>query len=319
MILASEIKLYQSATVNNTSSNGGVMGSVELTGSTLFPAAQNQERITGSTTYRKVFEKIDNADNLALTNAYVFIDQYTPGQDYVVLAPATQTDTQGTMSISRWYGAGGATANAGATSITLVQDNTMTLFATGDMAVITDKVNITDETGGIEYFEVGTVAQNANTVTLQIANSYALINTYGSGTRVASTITSPTIATSVTDKVVTSATGGTFDTAWVLLDNIGAVEETYTLTFTNSTNYTLYGTRLGLLGSASISQNMGFNVYLTIHSSAFGGSFQTGDTVVFKTHPAALPLWLRRTIPANSAAYENNTFRIAFVGDTEGF
>jgi hypothetical protein len=298
------------------------MSANEITGGDIMPAAQQQERIDGSVTYRKVFEKVSSAENLALSNAYVFLMKNTPADDYITIGAGTQTDTQGTMSVARWYGSGTCTASHGASSVTLVQDSTLTLFASGDVAVITDKTDIGTESGTIEYFTVDTVSQTQNTVTLQIDNGYTLKYDYAAGSVVASTLRSSVVGTSLLNKVVTSASG-TFDGNGVLLDSVGTVYDTWTLTFTSATAFTVYGTATGLITSGSINteyatDNTSFSgsPYFTIPVTCWGGSFQLGDTVSFTTTPAALPVWVRRTIPQNCQAYENNTFTLAITGDS---
>jgi hypothetical protein len=54
--------------------------------------------------------------------------------------------------------------------------------------------------------------------------------------------------------------------------------------------------------------------YFTLNTLGWGGTWTSGNTVSFKTHPAAVPIWLRRTVPASAASLSLNTFKIRFDG-----
>ncbi|MBF0517938.1 MAG: hypothetical protein HQK97_12670, partial [Nitrospirae bacterium] len=139
----------------------------------------------------------------------------------------------------------------------------------------------------------------------QAANSYSTSNTY-----CAAALTVGDILTSADSKSITGS--GTFDMTKVTLDNSGTIDETWTCTFTSATNYTCAGTVSGNAGSGSI--NAAFtpvnpNIatkYFSIPANAWGGSWQTGNTLQFKTHPAKAPLWLKEVVPAGTTAYSEN-------------
>ena len=122
-IVASELKLYAPALVNDTTANGGVMSSTEIVGgikNNVWPDVPQAERTAGSVKYRKTFLKVANDDDLALTTARIFVETPTPGDDTVVLMTGTQTDTQAEADdYSRFYGAGAldADVSAGAGSL----------------------------------------------------------------------------------------------------------------------------------------------------------------------------------------------------------
>ena len=141
----------------------------------------------------------------------------------------------------------------------------------------------------------------------QVANNYVTTNTY-----CAVAISAGDVKTTVTDKVVVSGSGGTFDETKVTLTNLGTVEDTWTLTFTSSTNFTCAGLYEGAIGNGVISSvfsptntNTGQS-YFTIPVNAWGGTFSSGNTVTFKSHPACFPLWLKEVVPAGTSPYSHN-------------
>jgi len=309
-IIASEIKTYRSAVVNDTTSNGGrLSATVEVTGrsNSLWPDVSEAQRVAGATQYRKVFIKIDNADDLALGDVRVGLMTPTAGEDSMVLYAGTETDTQASIVTTNAYGAGtlDVSVNAAATSIdVLVEDGAVILFRDGDLIRISDKETL-DGAGSEEFVRItGTPAVNGDVVTIHLAT--ALANAYTADvTWVSSLIELGGIAPSVDNKVVTSA-AGTFNLGSVLPHNIGALSDTITLTFSSATAFTAVGTVAGALGTGNI--NSSFSPthvalsapYFTIHAAAWGGTFVNGDTVVFQTHPAAQGVWMKRVVPAGS-------------------
>ena len=128
------------------------------------------------------------------------------------------------------------------------------------------------------------------------------------------------MAGTVTNKVVTSASG-TFDETQVTVGNIGSMYQQVTLTFTSATAYTAtsdlvtFSPNTGTINSTYAPTNVGAGAaYFSIPSAALGGTFSTGNTVVFKTTPPAMALWEKRVIPVGAAAIASQTRTImAFV------
>lgn len=118
----------------------------------------------------------------------------------------------------------------------------------------------------------------------------------------------------LTDVSVVSGTGGTFDNTDVTLGNLGTVEDTWTLTFSSATNFSCSGLYEGSVGTGTISSIFapinnnegGGSSYFSIAVAAWGGTFASGDTVTFKTRPAAFPFWVKQVVPAGTEQYSNN-------------
>ncbi|MES0334900.1 MAG: hypothetical protein SFH39_00865 [Candidatus Magnetobacterium sp. LHC-1] len=112
---------------------------------------------------------------------------------------------------------------------------------------------------------------------------------------------------------MTSA-GGSFNEANVTLNNAGTVEDTFTLTFTSSSAFTCASVSEGSVGIGTTSGTFAptnpntANAYFSVPSSCFSGVWTTGDTVQFKTHPAAAPLWIKEVVPAGTSAFSENGF-----------
>lgn len=309
-ILATEIKTYRSVVVNDTASNGGrISTTVEMDGqsNSLWKDVSESQRVSGATQYRKVFIKIDNAGDLALGNVRVGLMTPTAGEDTVVLYTGTEIDTQATVVTTNAYGAGtlDVSVNAAATSIAvLVEDNAVVLFRDGDLIRISNKETLSGS-GNEEFVRVlGTPSIAGDVVTIHLAT--ALSNAYTADVSwVSSMIELGGIASSVDNKVITSL-AGTLNAASIIPHHIGSISDTITCTFSSSTVFTAVGAVAGPLGSGSINGSFSpihpaFSTpFFTIPAVAWGGTWTSGNTAVFQTHPAAKAIWMKRDVPALS-------------------
>ena len=86
MIQTEDIKLYRSFENSIYSTNGGLLTTYVLQSGSMgniFKNVTDSERLSGSTTYVKVFWKIDNVDNTSLTNVFTYMSKYTIGADFI--------------------------------------------------------------------------------------------------------------------------------------------------------------------------------------------------------------------------------------------
>jgi len=284
------------------------------------------QRVAGVTQYRKVYIKIDNVANLALQAPNVFIETITPGADIVTLFPATQIDTQvGITGTERQYGGGtlNAIASIGATTIdVLMEDPTNGIFDAGDVLRISDApdVNTVGTTEEVTIAAAG-VSITGNVATLTLTT--ALLNAYVVGNKVSAYYSPADIAASVAGFAVTSGLGA-YDTVAnpITLENKSTIEEDWTLSFTSSTAFNIVGSVSGNVGSGSIAAGAAPNnpdfamPYFTLSSAGFSGTFAASDTLTFTTHPAALPVWVKRVVPAGSASTVSNNFVLAVEGES---
>lgn len=305
----SDIKRFRATTNDDTGSNGGRMTAVEVADITgiLWPSAADAERAAGSTKYRKLFHANHNADDEAAYNVRFVLDEPTTGDDALYLFPGTATDTQSGISSPDLFGAGLLDAGV------LVNDTEIDV-AVEDGAVIifrdTEQIRIKD--GAAEEWATisGTPSVVGDIVTITLAAGLA--NAWSSGAQVSSAIEVSDLTPTVTNKVVTSA-AGTFDETDITLDNKGTIYDTWTLTFSDATNFSAAGSFKGAVGSGVIGSTFAPNnadysqPYFSIPAAAWGGTFANGDTVVFVTHPAAAGIWEKRVIPAGAASKKDNT------------
>lgn len=341
-IQASEIKWYKSSVVNDTGGNGGTLSSIEIADAVknnVWPDVPQAERASGSVKYRKTFIKVANDADLTLISPRIFVETRTPGDDSVVLMVGTQTDSQLQASgYSRFYGAADldANVNAGDTSLTVhVEEGNGVggheIFHNGDLIRISDKGNVDAVEGNTEFLRLASsaaVVWNGDQATLTLESGSSLANAYAATSgKVASVIEAADIKAGFSDWSESSVAGSYAETESPLLgDNIGTVEENWTLTFTSASNYVCNGDRLGLVGSGSIGGgpfspiNPDFNKpYFTLQdgSPPWSGSWSVADTIIFSTHPAAVAVWEKRTVPAGADSYSGNKVVVAITGESE--
>ena len=208
-IVASELKLFASTVANDTAANGGAISGTEIVGGTknnVWPDVSQAERTAGSVKYRKVFIKVANAASLALTNARIFIETPTPGEDTIVLMSGTPTDTQAEADdYTRFYGAGTLDANisagASALAVNVETGNAFAganIFQDGDLIRVSDKTAVDASSGNTEFVRLASsnaVSWAGNKATLTLASGVTLANAYtASATLVASVLEVASIA-----------------------------------------------------------------------------------------------------------------------------
>ncbi|MEO5332859.1 MAG: hypothetical protein H7839_12620 [Magnetococcus sp. YQC-5] len=340
-IQTSEIKWYKSQIVNDTSSNGGLMSTNEIADNVknnVWPDIPQSERTAGSIKYRKTFIKIANDDDLALLNPRIFVETQTPGDDSVVLLAGTQTDTQtDVLGYTRCYGAGNLDSN-GTIGDTTVHVTVETgngsggneIFKNGDLIRISDKTSVDAVDGNTEFLRLAStnaVSWNGTLATLTLASGVTLgFNYQASATRVASVMEPTDIKATFTGWQESSASGTYNEATYpVLGDHIGTIEQTWTLTFTNATNFTCAGNTLGTVGSGSIGggnfapNNPDFSKpYFTLTGSSppWGGTWSNGDSITFTSHPASVAVWEKRTVPAGANSRSGNKVIVAISGES---
>ncbi|WP_130471748.1 hypothetical protein [Candidatus Magnetaquicoccus inordinatus] len=341
-IQASEIKWYKSLVVNDGASNGGVLSADECIDgvkNNVWPDVSQAERLAGSVKYRKTFIKIANADNLALLDPCIFIESATPGDDSIVLLAGTQTDTQNeAVAYNRFYGAArldvDATVGDQVLLVNVESGNGLgghEIFRNGDLIRVADKGSVDAVGGNAEFVRLASsnaVSWNGTQATLHLAAGVSLSNSYGAAnTKVASVLETDDIEAMVSGWSE-STVSGSFDevNTPLLLDHIGTVEQQWTLTFTSSTQFNCHGHTLGLVGSGALGGaafaplNADFNrPYFTLATTTppWGGTWQAGESIQFTTHPAAVAVWEKRTVPAGANSFSGNKVIVAITGESE--
>jgi hypothetical protein len=342
-ILSSELLLKKSKTIDETANNGGLMDNASsvLTGvvNNVWPSVFKSERLAGSTKYRKLFLKVENDNDETFYNPQFWLDIVTPGDDWVIFFPGTQTDTQGDIAgTENCYGCAllknNVTAGAGSIVVT-VEDAVLAtgaadeIFRDGDTIRITNKDTPTSGTGTEEAHVIsGAPTVVGNDITLPLAGT--LSNDYNTndnalGTRVMSVYEPGDVVAAYNSLVATTPGDGAYDdTACpIVIDNIGTINQTVTITFTDATNFTVASNIAGVtLEDGVITSDYGpinpetSKPYFTIEKEGWTGTWANGDTLVFETVPAAVPIWQKRVIPAGAASLTGNKTTIVFSGES---
>lgn len=299
-IAAAELKLYKCI--------AGRLSSTEIIDGQkngLFRDVSEAERAAGITLTEKVAFKIANDADTQAVNARTFIADITPSDGRAILYDATQRDT---VASGRKYGVGRLNADVLAAATSIVVDaetgaGADLIYQIGDTVFISDGIND-------EFATIDTVVWATDQATIGL--TAGLENDYLSATptTISSCLFSATIECSTDNWVETSASG-TYDETGspVTNDNLGGIEQTWTLTFTSTIEFTVIGDTVGGVGSGSIAgdfapSNADFaKPFFTLLAAGWGGSWATNDTIVFQTHPAVQPFFIDLIVPAGAAAH----------------
>ena len=304
--------------------NGGRMSSTAIADNVrnaLFPDVTQAQRDNGATHWRKAFIHVASSTTIELLDAKVYVAEPTPGDDFVTIHPGTQSDTQATM-IGREYGAGPlyTDASIGADAITVIPDGygdlgSLAPFQAGDLIRVSDGTNT-------EFHIIGTVTDNSTHLSLALNGSVLEFGyTQANDTVISSVIEQASVVASAGNFTLTT-TSGTPDQAAVMGSNKGAVQDTITLTFTSASGFTAAGVILGALGTGTTGatfqpSNAGVGApYFSIPSTAWGGTWASGETVEFDLEPASIPIWYRREVPADSGSLAGNSVVVGITGES---
>lgn len=331
-IQANEV-IWRKATVMNpdSPSNGGRMTATAIANNVknnLWPDVPHSERVAGSTKNMKVFIHIANDEDRALIRPRVFVETATPGDDAVVIFPGTYTDTQSGIAPARVYGAGRLAVSVigGATAVQVnTEGAALDYFKPGDLIRISNKATVDAVAGTVEYATIasGGVSYSGNTATLTLTG--ALVNAYSNADTKVASVYEPADIVGGYENVGGAMGSGLFDPAdgGLVVDSIGGVYDEWTITFTSATAFTCAGSATGSVGTGNTSSAFSpanaslSRPYFVLNTDAWGGSFAAGNTVTFRTIPAALPLWYRRIIPANAGSLSGNLVTVAIDGESQ--
>ena len=333
---SSDLRLYK------TKANGRMSDSEILTGrvQNLLTHVSSSQRTAGYFDYYKMWWHVaDDSDGVG-TDPQMYWDFPTLStDDYVMFFEigdrvaiedipgyATGTDTEdkyGTAILDVAIVAGESVAVVTVKNAAMATGSDI-IFRDGETIKITDKVTDTTVTGNEEIHTInGTPGVSGTTVTITIDSTFA--NDYAANgvVRVRSVVKPSTdYETSVTAVTTTSVGDGDYDdtTYPPIMDNIGTVDEDWTITFTTATEFRLDGDSLGNgvdTGSTAASfspSNAGRSrPYFTLNLAGFSGTFQAGDTLTFTTSPAAKGLGVKRVVPPASGSLANNKIGAVLV------
>jgi hypothetical protein len=142
---------------------------------------------------------------------------------------------------------------------------------------------------------------------------------YGTtGTVVAGVVELGTIAASHSTPSKSSASGTFTDN--ITDYDLGCAYDTWTVTFSSATAFTVAGASTGTIGSGTRSADFAIanwgSYYFKIPSTCWGGTWANGDTVTFTTYPSARSIWFKEVVPASTDAYSGNQATFSYDGET---
>ncbi len=333
-MLDEEIKFYKAATINDLSTNGGILSTAYYTSGALaevFQHALKAERTNGSEKHRKIFIKNtnDSAANEDLIDTQVWFDVPTPGEDWAFFFVGTFVDTAANITGSeRKYGCGFLTSDATVGNNTIVcdvEDVSLTgMFAAGDTIRLSNMDDPLNDAQGTEEFHVisGTPSVSGVEVTITTVDDFLGSFLVSEDSRVSS-VFEPGIITPSLDNWAENGSG-TYDESMypVVMGNIGTVEQTWTLTFTDASNFTVAGDTIGAVASGTVGVDYSPNnpdftkPYFTLEYLGFGGTWTQDDTIIFRTHPSAIPIWEKRVIPVGAASLTGDKIMLLVAGES---
>lgn len=336
---SSELRFVKTTFSNTAAENGGPMlASVSplITNSAMnnvFDHVLSDQRTSGLTTRRKLGLKIHQDDTAGYLATARFGIEPTLGDDVVRMFAATDADEyEDDLTGSERKYCGGTLVNsitAGASS--LVVDVKLAACTgdidDGDIICLTDKYTPAG-TGNTEYLTVdGTPSVSGTQLTITvaetIANDYAAYSS-GSGGKVCSVLEHGTIQAAYSSFTQSRASGYDDSTYPILLNNMGAIDDDITITFSDATNFTAESARLGTLASGSKGSDYSplhpvfAKALFTIESDGWNGAVthQAGDTITFTITAAVAYLWEERIIPAGCDPLSGN--RVILLHTSEG-
>jgi hypothetical protein len=256
----------------------------------------------------------------------VFVETQTPGDDSVTFFPGTHTDVQSSITGSeRQYGTGKLNADVAvaATAITVLTEGaSLNYLRNGDLVRISNKTSVDDAVGTEDYVTINSAPTYSGSVASFVVTP-ALTHAYTAAlTRVAAVYQAADTVGIISGLVKTL--GGTFDAVLhpILVDSIGGIYQTWTLTFSSATVFTVVGDTVGSVGSGNVSSdfqptNSSYSKpYFVLPATAWGGTQVTGNTLTWITAPASIPIWEKRTIPAGANSLSGNKVIIGIDGES---
>ena len=328
-ILQVDLVIDKPASISNASTNGGHRINTAIPVSAaenMFDHVFSTERAAGSTQVRFGYTCNHNTNQEVAQNVRIWIDNETAADDYVYMFARNQGDTNAQITGSEeLFSVAPLKTNisAGATVLTMTfptpsaadtYSRTLTGSMAGDKKIrITDKVYPDSVSGNTEFGTItGTPSVSGNDVT--IALTTALVNAYtvAAGTRISKVLTVASISATFDTAGVTGAVTADTTTYPIDLENDAVIEETWTLTFLDATNFTCSGARKGAMAAGVTTTNYAPNnpdvskPYFTINSAMWGGSPVAGNTFHFITRDSSVLIAFVRIVPVDAGIFNGN-------------
>lgn len=318
-IAANHVQFFKAQINNDTPDNGGLISTEVIADgvkNNIFPDASKNERLNGSTKYRKVFLGLRNPDNTAAIDVKLFVLRPTQAQDAVLMVETFKYHRQDWIEQNdRRYGAGILVNDsiAGATTLTVTPEQSVyDVYQVGDTLAVTTR-NESNPTALVDYYVINAVAVSGTNKVITL--NRGLDNAMPAGAVVSSCLFSSTLAASFS----LNGVNGTFDATKVILNNAGSVDEDWGILFTSPTEFALgRGESIETpIATGSISADFSYinpatnQPYFTLPTTFFNGTYVAGNYFAFGTEGANLPVFLERIIPAGTDYAAGNSVLLA--------
>jgi len=318
-----DLILYKSVIVSDAGANGGRMSYTQVTSgilNNLFPNVSQSERTDGATKYRKFFFKNKNAAGETAANSRIWISKRSTGGDYFRLKAGTNTDIQSMADdYTNWLGSG-YLYNAIGTDATRMD----VVFDTNNGVYNSSLIRISDNSGKEEFLTVkgsGGVSWNGSIATILTTTCFRSGYPASQDVLISAVIDFGDLVAS-TDNWSESREIYNESSYPVEVNNVGTIEESWTLTFSSGTAFTVSGANTGLISGgvigsdySPVNPNVGTGDYYFTIRAAGWSSPQIGDTITFQTHHAAASVWISENVPALTASRTNSQMNLKLYAE----
>lgn len=318
---ATDVKFYRSKAITDSAENGGhidlnaeIISGVKFN---LFPRVSSFERTNGAVRYRKAYMANRSTGNVPLFDVAIALTVPSKGGDRFYIKPATShAQTAEQLDENGWTGGGRLNA-----PITAGDSSLQILFEHNDFEIAEGSLVLVKNEAGKMFTSsvVGNASWSGNVATVALG-SQAPENFATTDTCAGICVKLGDIGAAYENVEVTSS-AGVFDSLSLLVNNLGTVEDDWTITFVSPSAFNVSGAVTGNLPAGSISsyyQAMNPSAgdfYFSISFMPWGGSWQVGDTLTFSTRAASKGFWLKEVIPAGTEREADNSIRLDWIAD----
>lgn len=333
-ILSTDLQTIRAAGVSSDpAGNGGRPGTVLMPQSAknnAFPDVDDALLETGGSRWRKLFLVNLNAENLEGLSPEVLIDSPPTDGDFALFCAGDWDEYESALTGNETIYSSAllsADAAAGATSITVTLGNAALapMLSAGRRILISTRTlywQTTSTAGAEEYCTCQSVSISGTQATITLSSP--LTNAYATANKARiSTVYQPGGEVKPTITNWAESGSGHYDAASypVLLNNRGTIRQNWTITYTSATAFELRGDTLGLLGTYQTTADAsppntnayaGGQPYFVLPAGGHGAEHAAGDTITFRTYPAAIPIWVKQVFPAHLANYKSSKMPVGW-------
>ena len=109
----------------------------------------------------------------------------------------------------------------------------------------------------------------------------------------------------------------------IAVENYGAVEDRWKITFTGSNSFECHSEQRGLIGTGSTNSDfspinpMNGQPYFTIYSAGWGSGWVSSNILRFNTEAAAAPIWAILSVTPSNEAVDDDAIYLEWTGSAD--